>query len=154
MSNEIESALLYGHLTNVDGKEIDVIGDIEKLYSDELDIVSRTDIMKRIGITALGIVGTAFYYGNQNRELAIKALYALFAAGLGINVGVAASDSRVDAAAAAGIYFAFSKASYSLNMLGQNRTLGYESLAAFLVGIGYDFYVRKQMPKQTHKKKN
>ena len=103
--------------------------------------------MKRIGFTAAGIVGTALYYNNRNRELAVKALYALFAADIGINVGVAGGDSRIDAAAAAGIYYGSTKASSNLNITGDDKSPGYEAMAGFAASLAYDWYLRSQMKK-------
>jgi hypothetical protein len=143
--SEITDQLLYGHYTNVEGQDIDVLGDIERLYTDELDLVQRPSVFKRIGVTAAGIVAAAVYYNNRNRELAIKGIYALFAAGVGINIGIASGDSRVDSAAAAGLYYGFTKASASLNLTGEDRSMGYESLAGFAAGLAYDWYLRSQV---------
>ena len=95
--SEITDAMLHGLYQNSEGQDIDVIADIEQLYTDELDLIQRPSVIKRIGVTAAGIVATAIYYNNRNRELAIKGLYALFAAGVGINIGMAGGDSRMGA---------------------------------------------------------
>ena len=142
--SEITDQILYGHYKNAKGQDIDVIADVEKLYTDELDLAQRPSVMKRIGVTAAGIVATAIYYNNRNRELAIKGIYALFAAGVGINIGIASGDSRVDSAAAAGLYYGFTKASASLNLTGEDTTMGYESLAGFAAGLAYDYYLKNQ----------
>ena len=136
--------MLYRHYKDAKGQDIDVIGDVQKLYTDELDLAQRPSVAKRIGITAAGIVATAIYYNNRNRELAIKGIYALFAAGVGINIGIASGDSRVDSAAAAGLYYGFTKASASLNLTGEDSTMGYESLAGFAAGLAYDYYLKNQ----------
>jgi hypothetical protein len=142
--SEITDSILYGTYQNSEGQDVDVISDIKKVYTDELDLIQRPGVVRRIAVTAAGIVGTAIYYNNRNRELAIKGLYALFAAGIGINIGMASGDSRVDSAAAAGMYYAFTKASARLNLTGEDSTLFYESMAGFAAGLAMDYYQKNK----------
>lgn len=146
--SDMEQMLLQGQLTNADGEPINVSGDLEQIYRDEVALVTRPSVMRRIAVTAAGVAATALWYGNQNRELAIKSLYALFAAGIGINAGMIAMDSRVDSVAAAALYYAMTKASSSLNLTGEDMYLGYESLAAMAAGLAYDYYIRSSLAKK------
>jgi len=151
----IQQSMLYGHLKDALGNEIDVASDLEKVLEDEQDIVSRPDVLKRIAATTIGAIGSAAYFnGTLNlNATAIKAVYAAFAGGIGINVGMMAGDSRADAVAAAAIYYGFSRASGFLNVTGNDRNIGYEAMVAMVAGLAADYWLSKQSnskPKPKH----
>jgi len=145
MTNVVTKSAVDGRLKGARGAQPDILADIQQLYTDELDVFQRPDILKRIAVSTGAVVAVAAYLGSKGKDLAIKGLYAFFASGIGINIGMSAGDSRVDSAAAAAAYLAFVKASGALHLTRYGSTSGwYEALGSFAAGLGYDYYVTSQ----------
>jgi hypothetical protein len=140
MTDFLVESVVNGTLEGAEGG--DLSKDLQQVYRDEEALFSRPSIMTRVAIAAIAAVGTAAYYQTEPNRIAIKGVYALFAAGIGVNVGMLGGDSRIDAAATAASYYALTMASGRIS--GRDQWSIYESGAILASGAAYDAYLRSQ----------
>ena len=140
MTDFLVESVVNGALDGAQGA--DLSNDLQQVYRDEITLFSRPSIMTRVALGAIAAVGTAAYYGTEPNRIAIKGVYALFAAGIGVNVGMLGGDSRIDAAATAASYYALTMASGRIS--GKDKWSIYEAGAILASGAAYDAYLRSQ----------
>lgn len=116
-------------------------GEVEQLVQNEFQLVQRPDVFKRIAWTAAGTLAAAYYYNMEGfrDEAFIKAIYAFFGAGLGVNIGMQFTDTRMDAVGAGLAYYGLNVAGQYFRFSSFDSTLKYEAIGAVLAGLAADY---------------
>jgi hypothetical protein len=127
----------------------DIFTDPEQFYSQEMGIVQRPGVLRRILVTAAGTIAAGVYFGGNRlngRGTWIKTAYAVLSAGVGINLGLYMSESRMDAVGAAAAFYAMSTASAYAGFTERDNLLVYEAAGALASGFAIDRYMAMQVP--------
>lgn len=114
--------------------------DIEKVFQDQKDVVTRPNILYSLAATVATTLGVAYYNGTVTvPHLAMKAIYATVSQIIGINIGLAAQNENVDNIAFAGGYYTLNSISGGLR--NYNKSVGMEALAGAVVGYATNYYL-------------
>ena len=106
-------------------------------YNQEVQIVQRPGVSRRILATAAGAFLPCLYFGSYSPIA--KGVYAVMAAGLGINVGIYVGDPRVDALAAGALYYAFYSIGASYGYSNMSNNVRMEAMGAVAAGLAVNY---------------